>query len=222
MHFLQGWLLGALAAANVLFMGFMYSPDAALRPVRAVYRSCFSQKAKQMPVSRNISDSSESMTTDSTVSRNTSSGVETLLDGMSDAQLQQRWQECFEPTANLSSAAGHAGSSPAIGSIKAPSKACSAKASPTKASPVKGPPVKAPLAKESSGKGLSGPSTPRSLALDSVDSQGDTHQKIQALTALAEQHDELANDLKVLLTCCLAGNVLPAVNALLVKYIASM
>ncbi|KAL0029584.1 hypothetical protein WJX79_006026 [Trebouxia sp. C0005] len=42
----QGWLLGALAAAFLLFMGFLYSPGSALRPLKAVYRSCFPPKAK--------------------------------------------------------------------------------------------------------------------------------------------------------------------------------
>ncbi|DBA93411.1 TPA: hypothetical protein ACH3X2_003681 [Trebouxia sp. C0005] len=74
----QGWLLGALAAAFLLFMGFLYSPGSALRPLKAVYRSCFPPKAKLHQVSRKISDTSMSTTTDSNFSRNTSSGQDSL------------------------------------------------------------------------------------------------------------------------------------------------
>ncbi|KAL0033864.1 hypothetical protein WJX77_008167 [Trebouxia sp. C0004] len=100
----QGWLLGALAAAFLLFTGFLYSPGSALRPFKAVYRSCFPPKAK----------------------------------------LHQ-------------------------------------------ASP----------AKESPANGLSGPSTPRTLESESVESEADMREQIEALRAVATQRDGLEKDLKV-------------------------
>lgn len=100
-----------MAAANLLFMGFLYSPEAVTRPVRALFRSSRPAKGALHQVSRKVSDTSVSATTDGTFSRNTSSGQESLLDGL--ASPQQR---------------------------NSPKKASSAKASPSKsASGISGP-----------------------------------------------------------------------------------
>lgn len=75
-----------MAAANLLFMGFLYSPEAATRPVRALFRSSRPAKGALHQVSRKVSDTSVSATTDGTFSRNTSSGQESLLDGLVSPQ----------------------------------------------------------------------------------------------------------------------------------------
>lgn len=183
---MQGWLLGALAAAFLLFTGFLYSPGSALRPLKAVHRSCFSPKAKLHQVSRKISDTSMSTNTDNSFSRNTSSGRDSLLNSLSDSELQQRWQECMEPISSRGPAAANAVAK--LKGLDAPSiKASSAKSPPPQASPVK----------ESPANGLSGPSTPRTLESESVESEADMREQLEALRAVATQRDGLGKDLKV-------------------------
>lgn len=174
-YILQGWLLGALALVNLMFMGFLYSPEVALRPVKAAYRSVFPAKTKLQQVSRETSEVSVSTCTDSSLSRSTSSGQDSLLTGLSDSELQQRAKECIEPPNK---------SHPAP--IKAPSSKGTAFFS-KKASPLK----------ESPANGFSGPSTPRSLEADVAESQADMRKQIEALKAVAGQRDGLAADLKV-------------------------
>ena len=183
---MQGWLLGALAAAFLLFTGFLYSPGSALRPLKAVYRSCFPSKAKLHQVSRKISDTSVSTNTDSSFSRNASSGQDSLLNGLSDSELQQRWKECMEPISSRGPAAADA-----VTNLKdsvTPSE---------KVSPAKSPPSQASPVKESPANGLSGPSTPRTLGSESVESEADMREQIEALRAVATQRDGLEKDLKV-------------------------
>ncbi|KAL0053811.1 hypothetical protein WJX82_011153 [Trebouxia sp. C0006] len=182
----QGWLLGALAAAFLLFTGFLYSPGSALRPLKAVYRSCLPPKAKLHQVSRKISDTSASTNTDSSFSRNTSSGQDSLLNGLSDSELQQRWKECMEPISSRGPAAANA-----VANSKG-------SATPSqKASPAKSPPLQASPLKESPANGLSGPSTPRTLESESAESEADMREQIEALRAVATQRDGLEKDLKV-------------------------
>ncbi len=176
---MQAWLLGALAAAFLLFTGFLYSPGSALRPFKAVYRSCFPPKAKLHQVSCKISDTSVSSNTDSSFSRNTSSGQDSLLSGLSDSELQQRWKECMEPIGSQGPAAANA-----VTSVKT-------------ASPAKSPPSQASPLKESPANGLSGPSTPRTLESESAESEADMREQIEALRAVANQRDGLEKDLKV-------------------------
>ncbi len=178
---MQGWLLGALAAAFLLFTGFLYAPGSALRPLKAVYRSCFPPKAKLHQVSRKISDTSVSTNTDSSFSRNTSSGQDSLLNGLSDSELQQRWKECMEPIGSQGPAAANA-----VTRLKT-------------ASPAKSPPSQSSPVKESPANGLSGPSTPRTLESESAESEADMREQIEALRAVATQRDGLEKDLKVLI-----------------------
>lgn len=164
-----------MAAANLLFMGFLYSPETVTRPLRALFRSSRPAKGALHQVSRKISDSSASCMTDSTVSRNTSCGQESLLDGLP----QHDKQADTTPVVSLGPAASNGVVSPKQG------------ASSKRASPSNSPSAK------SSPNGLSGPSTPRTLESDSPESEADLQQQAQALKALAEQRDGLVNDLKV-------------------------
>ena len=153
---------------NLMFMGFLYSPDFALRPVKAAYRSVFPAKTKLQQVSRETSEASVSTCTDSSLSRSTSSGQDSLVTGLSDSQLQQRATECIDP--------------------------------PNKSHPSKGTTVlakKASPPKESPANGFSGPSTPRTPETDVAESQADMRKQIEALKAVAGQHDGLALELKV-------------------------
>lgn len=179
---LQGWLLGALATVNLMFMGFLYSPEFALRPIKAAYRSVFPAKTKLQQVSRETSEASVSTCTDSSFSRSTSSGQDSLLTGLSDSELHQRAKECLEPPNKAHTAP-----------VKAPSSkgttVLSKKASPKKASPLK----------ESPANGFPGPSTPRTLETDVAESQADMRKQIEALKAVAGQRDGLTADLEVLL-----------------------
>ncbi len=185
---MQGWLLGALAAAFLLFTGFLYSPGSALRPLKAVYRSCLPPKAKLHQVSRKISDTSASANTDSSFSRNTSSGQDSLFNGLSDSELQQRWKECMEPISSRGPAAANA-----VANSKG-------SATPSqKASPAKSPPLQASPLKKSPANGLSGPSTPRTLESESAESEADMREQIEALRAVATQRDGLEKDLKVII-----------------------
>lgn len=177
LNILQSWLLGAMAAANLLFMGFLYSPETVTRPLRALFRSSRPAKGALNQVSRKISDTSASCTTDSTVSRNTSDGQESLLDGLSQHDKQDS-----KPTVSLGPAASSALTNVANGAVSPKQRASSKRASPSE-SP--------------SANGLSGPSTPRTLDADSVESEADIRQQMQALKALAEQRDGLVSDLKV-------------------------
>lgn len=167
---MQAWLLGAMAAANLLFMGFLYR---SLRPANGALNQ----------VSRKVSDTSASYTTDSTFSRNTSSGQDSLLESLSESHLQQKWKDCMlEPSGQAAASLTNGNSSP------------KQKASPQRASPMKSSPAKESPSK-SSANGISGSSTPRTL--DSAESEVDRQQQVQALTALADQRDSLSRDLKV-------------------------
>ena len=176
-----------MAAANLLFMGFLYSPEAVTRPVRALFRSSRPGKGALHQVSRRVSDTSVSATTDSTFSRNTSCGQESLLDGLS-----QHDKQGIDPTISLGPAASKAFASLTNGPVSPKQKTLPKKASPLKTSSAKASPSK------SSANGVSGPSTPRTLETDSVESEADLRQQMQALKALANQRDGLASDLKVI------------------------
>lgn len=184
---MQGWLLGALAAAFLLFTGFLYSLGSASRPFKALYRSCFPPEAKLHQVSRKISDTSASTNTDSSFSRNASGGQDSLLNGVSDSELQQRWKECMEPVSTRGPAAFNAVASSKDLVTSSP-----------KASPAKSPPLQASPVKESPANGLSGPSTPRTLESESAESEADMREQIEALRAVATQRDGLQKDLKVI------------------------
>ena len=185
-----------MAAACLLFMGFLYSPEAVTRPVRALFRSSRPAKGALHQVSRRVSDTSVSATTDSTFSRNTSSGQESLLDGLS-----QHDKHGIDSTISSGPVASNALASLTNGLVSPKQKASSKKGSPLKASSAKVSPSK------SSANGVSGPSTPRTLETDSVESEADLRQHVQALKALADQRDGLASDLKVtqVQTCFLCG-----------------
>ena len=170
-----------MAAANLLFMGFLYSPDAVTRPVRALFRSSRPAKGALPQVSRKISDTSASCTTDSTFSRNTSSGQDSLLDGLSQHDKQD-----IDPTISLGPAASNIVASVTNGLVSTKQTSPPSKSSPAKASPSK-----------SSTNGLSGPPTPRTLETESLEPEADVRQQMQALKTLAEQRDGLAKDLKV-------------------------
>ena len=172
---LQGWLLGALAAVNALFLGFLYSPEAATRPFKALFRP----RSTLKQVSRKFSESSVSMTSDSTVSRNTSSGGDSLMESLSDAHLQQSWKDSLD----------HAKSGPPNGKQQSPPAKAKGgkKLLPAKASSAKGSPV----------TGGSEPSTPRNLQSEASELEADLLEQTRALKALAEQRDNLARDLKV-------------------------
>ena len=165
-----------MAAANLLFMGFLYSPECVTRPVRALFRSSRPAKGALPQVNRRSSDTSVSAITDSTFSRNTSSGQESLLDGLLSHDKQG-----IDPTISLGPAASNAFASLTNGPASPKQRTSPEKASPSK----------------SSANGVSGPSTPRTLETDSVESEADLHQQMQALKALADQRDGLASDLKV-------------------------
>lgn len=167
-------------------MGFLYSPEAVTRPVRAVFRSSRSAKGPLHQVSRRVSDTSGSATTDSTLSRNTSGGQESLLDGLS-----QHDKQGIDSTISSEPVASNAFASLTHGLVSPKQKASSKKASPLKTSSAKASPSK------SSANGVSGPCTPRSLETDSVESEADLLQHTQALKALTDQRDGLAIDLKV-------------------------
>ena len=176
---LQKWLVAALGAANLAFIAFVFSPEAVTRPLKTLFRASKPAKDALHQVSRKVSDTSASYTTDSTFSRNTSSGQDSLL------EMQQRWNDCIEPAPGLSGAITSMSNG-----ISSKQKVSPQKASPVKISPTKGSPAK------SSPNGLSAPSTPRTHESESVESEADMRQQIQALTSLAEQRDQLSEDLK--------------------------
>ena len=185
-----------MAAANLLFMGFLYSPEAFTRPVRALFRSSRPVNGALHQVSRRVSDTSVSATTESTFSRNTSCGQESLLDGLSQHDKQD-----IDSTISLGPAASNAFASLTHGPVSPKQRISPKKASPSKTPSAKTSPTK------SSANGVSGPPTPRTLETDSVESEADLRQKLQALKALADQHDGLASDLKVIQVqmCFLCG-----------------
>ncbi len=92
----------------------------------------------------------------------------------------------MEPTGSLGPAAANAVAD--MKGLVTPSK---------KVSPAKSPPSQASTVKESPANGLSGPSTPRTLESESVESEADMREQIEALRAVATQRDGLEKDLKV-------------------------
>ncbi len=111
----------------------------------------------------------------------------------------------MEPTISLGPAAANAVAALTNGLVTPPKKASPAK-SPSKSSPGKRSPVK-----ESPVNELSGPSTPRTLESDSVESEADVREQSQALAVMAEQRDGLAKDLKV---CCFLHDALICLHSI--------